>query len=279
LRKFRWLGIRLLLCLALGFAGRCIARDEQSPLSLSPEQQSGITTLAQMIQKELTKEKCEGLPCQVLVVNFALPTGETCSACILLSDSLATTLAPLPHAPLVIGRNTFASFMDKERIPAHYLDRPEAFAWVARELRAKRLVFGTLVRKGDFLQLKTKVLKHENFGNNTETSKEMRIEIPVGNLAGGFAPRESYHALPKRDASQFDVDTTEPTSFKRQGIEPPRCSSMPNPEFTDAARAVKFNGTLVVEAIVTKRGTLEEARISRGLPYGLNQNSLRTLKN
>jgi len=279
LRKFCRFGAGLLLFLAVGFVERCIAQDEQRPLSLTPGQQSGITTLAEMIQKELKKEKCEGLPCQVLVVNFALPRGETCSTCMLLSDSLATTLAPLPHAPLVIGRDTLASFMDKERIPSHYLDHPEVLAWVARELRAKRLVFGTLVQKGDFLQLKAKVLKHENFGNNTETSKEMRIEIPVGNLAGGFAPRESFHAMTKRDTSQFDADTTEPTSFKRQGIEPPRCSYMPNPEFTDAARAVKFNGTLIVEAIVTKRGTLEEARISRGLPYGLNQNSLRTLKN
>lgn len=139
-------------------------------------------------------------------------------------------------------------------------------------------MFGTLAQKGDFLQLKTKVLKHENFGNNTETSKEMRIEIPVGNSGGGFAARESYHTLPKRDASQFDADVTEPTSFKRQGIEPPRCSYMPNPEFTDAARAVKFNGALIVEAIVTKQGRVEEARISRGLPYGLNQNSMTTLK-
>jgi hypothetical protein len=57
-------------------------------------------------------------------------------------------LATFPHAPLVISRDTLASLMDKERIPAQYLDRPEAFAWVARELRAKRLVFGTLARRG-----------------------------------------------------------------------------------------------------------------------------------
>lgn len=114
--------------LAVGFEGWCVAQDQQPQLSLTSEQQRGITTLAEMVKKELKKEKCEGLPCQVLVVNFALPTGETCSACILLADSLSTTLAPLPRAPLVIGRDTLASFMDKERIPAHYLDRPEAFA-------------------------------------------------------------------------------------------------------------------------------------------------------
>ena len=276
--KFRWFGIGV-LCLAVGFAERSIAQDGHPPFSLSPEQQGGITTLAQMVEKELKKEKCEGSPCQVLVVNLELPTGETCSACIFLSDSLANMLALSPHPPLVIGRDAFASFMDKERIPAHYLDRPEAFAWVARELRAKRLVFGTIVRKGDSLELKIKVLRHENFGDNTQTSKEMRIEIPVGNLGEGFAARESFHPLPRRDASQFEADATEPSSFKGQGIEPPHCSYMPNPEFTDAARSVKFSGTLIVEAIVTKRGTVEEARISRGLPYGLNQNSLRTLKN
>jgi hypothetical protein len=148
LRKFRQLLPTLLLCLTVGFARPCVAQEEPSPLSLTPEQQRGIATLAEKIQKELKKEKCEGLPCQVLVVNFAIPTGESCSACILLSDSLETTLATFPHAPLVISRDTLASLMDKERIPAQYLDRPEAFAWVARELRAKRLVFGTLARRG-----------------------------------------------------------------------------------------------------------------------------------
>ena len=279
MRKFHWLEAGLLLWLTVGFLGRCFAQGEPSPLSLTPEQQSSITTLAEMVQNELKKEKCEGLPCQVLVTNFTLPTGETCSACILLSDSLAKSLVPLPHAPIVIGRDSFASFMDKERIPALYLDRQEALVWITRELRATRLVFGKLVRKGDSLQLKTRVLKHENFGNSTETSKEMRIEIPVGNLGGGFVPRESYHALPKRDASHFDAEAIEPFSFKGQGIEPPRCSYMPNPEFTDGARAVRLNGSLIVEAIVTTQGRLEEARVSRGLPYGLNQNSLKTLKN
>jgi hypothetical protein len=108
------------------------------------------------------------------------------------------------------------------------------------------------------------VLKHENFGNSTETSKDLRVEIPVGNLGGGFGARESYHALQKRDAPQLDADATEPDSFKRQGIEPPRCNYMPNPEYTDAARAVKFSGTLLLEAIVTKQGALVEARITRG---------------
>ena len=269
----------LLFCLTVGFVGPCIAQGNLSPLSVTPEQQKGIATLAETIQKELKKEKCEGMPCQVLVTNFTIPTGETCSACILLSDSLATTLATLLHAPLIISRDTLASFMDKERIPAHYLDRPEALAWVARELRAKRLVFGTLVQRGDALQLTAKVLKHESFGNSTQTSRALRVEIPVGNLGGGFGARESYHPLQKRDAPQLDADATEPESFKRQGIDPPRCSYMPNPEYTDAARAVKFSGTLLLEAIVTKQGTLAEARITRGLPYGLNQNSLITLKN
>ncbi len=279
LRKIRQLRSTLLLCLTVCLVEPCIAQTKPSQLSLTPEQQRALATLAVTIQKELKKEKCEGLPCQVLVVNFTIPTGETCSACILVSDSLATTLATMLPTPLVISRDTLASFMDKERIPAHYLDRPEAFAWVASELRAKRLVFGTMVRKGDSLQLNAKVLKHENFGNSTQTSKNLRVEIPIGDLGEGFGARESYHALQKRDAPQFDADATEPDSFKRQGIEPPRCDYTPNPEYTDAARAVKFSGTLILEAIVTKEGTLAEARITRGLPYGLNQSSLKTLKN
>ena len=278
MRKLRWLGARLFLFLAVGFEGRCVAQDQQSQLFLTSDQQRGITTLAEMVQKELKKEKCASSSCQVLVVNLTISTGETCSACILLSDSLAKSLAGLRDAPGVVTRASFASFMDQERISSAFLNRQDTRVWIARELRADRVVFGSLVPKGDSLQLKAKVLKHERFGNSTETSREISAKIPVGDLGTGFQPRESYHSLPKREPSEAQVLITSSIQGKAPGGAMPTCFYMPNPPYSDAARTAKLSGTILVEGIVTTDGKVTSPRNIKGLPLGLNESILDTLK-
>jgi TonB family protein len=278
LRKYRWLAAVLIFFVGIGLAGRSTAQEEQSHVSLTPEQQGGVTAFAQTIQKELKKGKCANSSCQVLVVNLTISIGETCSACILLSDSLAKSLAGLQDAPGVVSRASFASFMDQERISSVFLNRQDTQVWIARELRADRVVFGSLVPKGDSLQLKTKVLKHEHFSNSTETSKEISARIPVGDLTVGLLPRESYHSLPKREPSEAQVLITSSIQGKAPGGAMPTCFYMPNPPYSDAARTAKLSGTILVEGIVTTDGKVTSPRIIKGLPLGLNESILDTLK-
>lgn len=278
MRKNRWLAAVLIFFVGIGFAGRGTAQEEQSHVSLTAEQRGGIAVFAQSIQKVLKKEKCTKPSCQVLVVNLTISTGETCSACILLSDSLANSLAELPDAPGVVSRISLASFMDQERISSVYLNRQDTQVWIARKLRADRVVLGPLVHKGDSLQLKAKVLRHEHFGNSTETSKEISAKIPVGDLSSGFLPRESYHSLPKRDPSEAQVLTTSSLQGKAQGGALPTCFYMPNPPYSDAARAAKLSGTILLEGLITTDGRVTSPRIIKGLPLGLNESSLEVLQ-
>jgi TonB family protein len=278
LQKYRCLGAVLLFFVANGGSERCSAQEEQSHVSLTPEQQGGVTAFAQTIQKELKKERCANSSCHVLVVNLTISTGETCSACILLSDSLAKSLAELPNAPGVVSRASLASFMDQERISYVFLNRQDTQVWIARELRADRVVFGSLVPKGDSLQLKARVLKHEHFGDSTETSKEISARFPMGDLTAGLLPRESYHSLPKREPSEAQVLPTSSLPGKVPGGALPACFYMPNPPYSDAARAAKLSGTILVEGIITTDGRVTSPRIIKGLPLGLNESSLDVLQ-
>src|SRR5262249_41122120 len=151
------------------------------------------------------KEKCSDSACRVLVVNFALPTGQTCSACILLSNSLSDALAHLTGGPGVLSRAEFAQFMDKERIPSTYLHLDDTLVWIARELHANRVVFGTLTSENDAVLLAAKVLRHEKLGNSTVTSKEIKAILPNTGLEAAFEHRESFHTLPQRTPINYDV--------------------------------------------------------------------------
>ena len=230
-----------------------------------------------MIQKELQKEKCAGANCQVLVVNLALPSGQTCSACILLSDSLAKTLGELPDAPNVITRTSFSSFMDRERISSKFLKDREATKWVGRQFHATDVVFGEVKQENDSLRLSTQVLQLKGKGDSTRTSKEINVKMTLGNLADGFSARESFEPLAKRDLSLVNARPLDASLTTQKNTKLPNCFYMPNPRYTQAARDAKFSGSLIVEGIVTRQGKIIEPRIVRGLPFGLNESSIETL--
>lgn len=247
-------------------------------VSLTPEQENGVTTLAQMVQKELKKEKCSGAACAIVIMNFALPSGKTCPACFVLSDLLADALGGLPEAPNVISRTNFISFMDRERIPSRYLQQHDALHWITRQMQATGLVFGVLEQEGDSLQIKAQLMLQKSAGIRTLISREIIVKIPIGNFVGALEERDSFHLLPKRDVSQFDVPPVELSKQSKKDIKHPDCFYAPNPPYTQAAREVGLSGSVLLEVVVTVDGKVIEPRIVRGLPFGLNEASMDTLK-
>jgi TonB family protein len=279
LRVCRFVQCSLLsLFLISGISGRSSAQELQNAVSLTPEQQSLISSLAQNVREEIKKEDCAGTGCEILVVDFALLSGETCSTCAFLADSLTKTLIELPGGPNVISRRSLSSFLNEERIPSKILNQPEALAWVAYQMHASRLVFGTIRTEKELLLVRAHLLKDEGPGKKPHVSKEISVKIPVGNLADGFAARESYQSLPKREPSEAQL----PNPFTAQGNVPgvavPTCFYMPNPPYTDSARAAKLSGTILLDAIITTDGRVISPRIIKGLPMGLNEICLKSLQ-
>ena len=267
------LRVAFFTCLIVGVSVRSVAQEPQNTLALSAEQQSAISAFALSIREEIKKEDCAGTGCEIVVVDFALLSGETCSTGALLADSLAKTLGELPSGPSVISRTTLSSFLNGERIPSKILNQPEALAWVANQLHASRLVFGTIRTEKDVLLVRTHLLKYEGPGKKPHVSKEISVKMPLGTLGDGLSARESYHSLPKREPSEAQLPTT-----SLPGVALPTCFYMPNPPYTDAARAAKLSGTILLEAIITTDGSVTSPRIIKGLPMGLNEICLKSLQ-
>jgi TonB family protein len=62
------------------------------------------------------------------------------------------------------------------------------------------------------------------------------------------------------------------------GVTVPACVYCPNPSFTDEARAAKFNGSVVLQVVVTADGHAENISVVRKAGYGLEQNAIETVK-
>jgi len=53
---------------------------------------------------------------------------------------------------------------------------------------------------------------------------------------------------------------------------------MPNPPYTEEARKNKFSGSVTVEGVVGSDGLIREFRITKGAPFGLNQQFIKALE-
>jgi TonB family protein len=62
------------------------------------------------------------------------------------------------------------------------------------------------------------------------------------------------------------------------GVTVPACVYCPDPSFTDAARAAKFNGSVVLQVVVTADGHAENISVVRKAGYGLEQSAIETVR-
>jgi TonB family protein len=62
------------------------------------------------------------------------------------------------------------------------------------------------------------------------------------------------------------------------GVSPPSVVSRVEPQYSEEARKARYQGTVVLEAIVRKDGTVDILRVVRSLGFGLDENAIQALK-
>jgi len=62
------------------------------------------------------------------------------------------------------------------------------------------------------------------------------------------------------------------------GVSPPTIIHRVEPQYSEEARKARYQGTVVLEAIVRKDGTVDIIRVVRSLGFGLDENAIQALK-
>jgi protein TonB len=62
------------------------------------------------------------------------------------------------------------------------------------------------------------------------------------------------------------------------GVTPPTILSRVEPQYSEEARKARYQGTVVLEAIVKRDGTVDILRVVRSLGFGLDENAIQALK-
>ncbi len=83
----------------------------------------------------------------------------------------------------------------------------------------------------------------------------------------------------KPEIRRADDSTASETIYEvKDGALPPRATYTPEPEFSTAARKAKFQGTVIVQIVIDKRGDVTRVKLERGLGYGLDENAMEAVK-
>lgn len=237
-----------------------------------PETVADLSALAASVSGYISGTGCQPKSCTVLVTDFTLPDGNTSTYGVQQADTLSRDLTSKEYKLRVTDRLRLQTFLDKERVPAQSEHRA-VIRWISDELDTRFIVFGTTEKMdNDLVVLSSQLIDTE--------SKEWCVFSAIVNLGPlgstkDLASREPLVPLPQITTSLSGE------KLERAGVDGttlPHCTYMPNPPYSEGARKLKLNGPVTAEAVINSQGELENVRIVRGLPGGLNETTTATLR-
>lgn len=270
--------LRIARCLILAggvsflVAGVSQAQDLQSSPGSDTAYRDQIHALAGRILKRADKAKCRPNSCTILVENFTMPSGSTSRLGMQMADSMSAELINQGKGIRTVDRSSLQDYLARERIPSNALKDREAARWLATEFQANAVLIGNVEQLGDHFNFLTELLNVSNDKVGPQEAMEIAIQEPQK----AFISFEPYDELrPKATATRDTIPP--PVQVGAMGAGIPRCIYCPPPQYTEAARKVKFNATVVLEVTVTEDGRADDIRVLKGVPFGLNESAIKVI--
>jgi len=263
--------------LILFFPKIALSQLSQSQLSLTLDQQTQIQDLAARLLKHADAAGCKKT-CSILVANFTGETGQTSPLAVQLADEVSQELAAQAKGLQIVGRHYLQQYLERERIPSKLLEDDNAARWLAMENGATVVLIGYLKVGLTEATLRAQLLDTKDFASRNAAGKSRIEEAVFRNIAnlGDVEPAEPFGEARELDPSKQTYDSSK---IRRNDplTSAPSCSFHPDPSYTDAARRVKFQGSLVLRVIISKEGNIPSLQVLKGLPFGLNKQALETV--
>ena len=240
------------------------------------EEPVSVSIFASRLTETLESVKCHDKKnCAILVVDFVSPEGYGSPYGVHLADELSAELARQKISIPVANRTLLGRHLNvlrEERVPAAIQRSPSVIRWLGSQLDASVVLVGeieghtssTVQVSAHFLSVRDQKLKSPTAG----------AALPIPASLEELSASDPLPALPPTPQIVKGEPIYQPGT---RGVGLPKCRYMPNPPYTDEARKFQLSGSLVFEAIVDAGGAVRNPRIVRGLPFGLNEITARTM--
>jgi TonB family protein len=247
------------------------AHSPQTPLALTPQQQDQLHDLVARVLQHADKAGCKKNSCTILVANFASLSGSTSILGMQLADAVSEQMTSLSKGFQIADRHRLQSYLEAERIPGKLLHNDDAIRWLGKQLGATAVLTGTIEDEGGWLRVQVKFFSC----GKPKAGPLEKISFPASDSKTLLSPIEPFPlTLPVPDSPSVPLILT----AGKDGVSAPRCSYCPPPNYTDPARVAKLNGIVLLQLTISGQGRMVDARVVRGLPFGLNESAIRAVR-
>jgi TonB family protein len=244
------------------------AHPQESTHAVLPETQ--LRDLARRVLAKAGKADCKSPDCRILVANLALDSGETTLLGMHLADGLSRELASQQSGIQVIDLSLLRAYFEQERIPAQVFNQKKALQALGKHFGATTVLEGTTWEESGSLHVRVNLLSCQS--DKRGPLEELITSYP--DLAAALRPVEPYSKIPL--VSQHSA-----SNVLRAGVDgasTPICVYCPQPDYTSSAREAKVQGTALFDVTVSAGGMATDVTLLRGLPFGLNEMAMDTIR-
>jgi len=198
-------------------------------------------------------------------------------------NELSFDAAGNPQGTSKLGTWIFDSKIEVSgvRMKPDHLEIEGKRLWVASGAKDK----WKYIRSGDRARVRIEIAPNEE--PQKIQAAINRVFVPATESMANLVPEEwkgffrgEQHQKPAEDLCKGCSEVIDGVTVYRVGggVTPPRAIHAPDPAYDDRARQSKYQGTVVLWAIVTPEGRLEKVAIQRALGLGLDEKAVEAVR-
>jgi len=237
-----------------------------------------LDSLASHAAQKIREANLEDSKPKVLVIDFfRSSSGNSSRLGTLLADRFSESLTAYSAGLGIVDRRILKDYLTTNWTPLEDLQSREVCLRIGRQMGATGVILGTVDEENGQIRLTVHL---EGFG---PVAKAADI-FQVADERARFPETEELRAMlfepgPNYARKANDIPE-EPGVFKSGlGVGVPRCASCPSPDYSDAARAAKFQGTVLLSIVVTAEGKASSICVLQGAPFGLTAKAVEAVQN
>ncbi|HWT89015.1 MAG TPA: energy transducer TonB [Candidatus Angelobacter sp.] len=277
---FKILRTCLMLVAILFAVARSAAQVPTAAIALSSEQRTQLHDLVSRTLSRADQVRCKAGHCDVLVANFTDQKGNTSILGMQLAEEVSKDESFVANHIRTTPRAMLQSYLETQRIPSKAFKDTDAARWLGRELFADAVLVGQMEHSSANLKLELRLIesKTSRFYNSRQSGLEQGTLPGMANQAD-LAATEPYGQIPEAilDGQKIPKLAADQNSSS-PGMTMPRCEYQPDPPYTESARQSKYQGIVILQAVISKDGRMLDVRPLAGAPFGLNKISVETVR-
>jgi len=238
-------------------------------LAAARAQQAELDALATRIAGEIAHSKKPHIR-KVLVLDFLRSGKRPTELGRVLADEFSKSLVTAARGFEVIDRSRLRAVLEEKKVAPAAMGHEEDAQWLGELAGAQAVVTGSIDPSGDTFLLLIALLE-------TEKGKklgEVATTLPKSKLWEELLAKEVVPANP----SGATAPGTKVFKPGTDGAGYPSCEYCPSPGYSAKARNRKFQGTVVLEVVITTRGRAENIRVLKPAPHGLTEQAIDAVK-